>query len=173
MATKKKVPAKKTPTRAPEAGATPASTSSIPAQVREFLSKTSIPKGFVNPKQLNLQDLRKRVKEVNLKATVPLEQLLASVNRIKPAPVPEGKMPEDIKASVRALKPEARRFHGAKIALSWFPFPWLTSPCADKFGYMSSAATRAATKLPFNVATQALLGQLGNLMGDAGRDPNI
>lgn len=37
---------------------------------------------------------------------------------------------------------------------------------------MSSAATRAATKLPFNVATQALLGQLGNMMGDAGRDPN-
>jgi hypothetical protein len=37
---------------------------------------------------------------------------------------------------------------------------------------MSSAATRAATKLPFNVATQALLGQLGNLMGDPGRDPN-
>jgi hypothetical protein len=26
--------------------------------------------------------------------------------------------------------------------------------------------------LPFNVATQALVGQLGNLMGDAGRDPN-
>ena len=38
---------------------------------------------------------------------------------------------------------------------------------------MSSAATRAATKLPFNVTTQALLGQLGNLMGDPGRDPNI
>jgi hypothetical protein len=37
---------------------------------------------------------------------------------------------------------------------------------------MSSAATRAATKLPFNVATQALLGKLGNMMGDAGRDPN-
>ncbi|WP_245316362.1 peroxidase family protein [Mesorhizobium wenxiniae] len=37
---------------------------------------------------------------------------------------------------------------------------------------MSSAATRAATKLPFNVATQKLLGQLGNMMGDPGRDPN-
>jgi hypothetical protein len=37
---------------------------------------------------------------------------------------------------------------------------------------MSSAATRAATKLPFNVTTQALLGQLGGLMGDPGRDPN-
>ena len=38
---------------------------------------------------------------------------------------------------------------------------------------MSPAATRAATKLPFNVATQTLLGQLGNMMGDPGRDPNI
>jgi hypothetical protein len=37
---------------------------------------------------------------------------------------------------------------------------------------MSSVATRNATKLPFNVATQALLGQLGGMMGDPGRDPN-
>lgn len=37
---------------------------------------------------------------------------------------------------------------------------------------MSSPATRAATKLPFNVANQALLGNLGDMMGDPGRDPN-
>jgi hypothetical protein len=37
---------------------------------------------------------------------------------------------------------------------------------------MSSAATRTATKLPFNAATQALLGQLGGLMGDPNREPN-
>ena len=37
---------------------------------------------------------------------------------------------------------------------------------------MSSVAVRAATKLPFNVANQALLGQLGGMMGDPGRDPN-
>ncbi|MEK6289761.1 MAG: heme peroxidase family protein [Acidobacteriota bacterium] len=174
MATKKKVPAKRAVKRALAAVADiPASTSNIPAQLQEFLNQTSVPKDFVNSKQLVLLDLRTRVNALNLRPTVALEQLLASVNRIKPAPVPEEKLPEDIKASVRALKPEARRFHGVKLELSWFPFPAVTSSCADKFGYMSSAATRTATKLPFNVATQALLGQLGNLMGDVGRDPNL
>lgn len=174
MATKKKVPAKRAVKRALAAVADiPASTSNIPAQLQEFLNQTSVPKDFVNSKQLALLDLRTRVNALNLRPTVALEQLLASVNRIKPAPVPEEELPEDIKASVRALKPEARRFHGVKLELSWFPFPAVTSSCADKFGYMSSAATRTATKLPFNVATQALLGQLGNLMGDVGRDPNL
>jgi len=174
MATKKKLPAKKAVKRATaEAGGIPAATSNIPAQLQEFLKNTSIPKDFVNSKQLALLDLRKRVNELNLKPTVPLEQLLISVNRIKPAPVPVEKLPEDVKESIRALKPEVRRFHGTKLSLSWFPFPMLASACADRFGYMSSAATRTATKLPFNVATQALLGQLGNLMGDPGRDPNI
>ena len=174
MATKKKVPAKKAVKRALAAVTDiPASTSNIPAQLQEFLNQTSVPKDFVNSKQLALLDLRTRVNALNLRPTVALEQLLASVNRIKPAPVPEEELPEDIKGSVRALKPESRRFHGVKLELSWFPFPKVTSPCADKFGYMSSAATRTATKLPFNVATQALLGQLGNLMGDPGRDPNI
>jgi hypothetical protein len=173
MATKKKGPAKRAVKRAPAAAADiPASTSNIPAQLQEYLKQTSIPKDFVNPKHLSLLDLRKRMNELNVRTTVPLEQLLASVNRIKPAPTPVEKLPKDIKESIRALKPEVRRFHGTKIALTWFPFPGLISVCADRFGYMSSAATRAATKLPFNVAMQALLGKLGNLMGDPGRDPN-
>ena len=109
--------------------------------------------------QLKLLDLRKRMIELNLQPTVPFERLLASLNRIKPAPVPQDKLPEEFKASVRALKPETRRFHGVKLALSWFPFPGLISPCSDRFGYMSSAATWTATKLRFNVTTQALLGR--------------
>jgi hypothetical protein len=141
--------------------------------VREFLDRTAIPKDFVNSQPVALVDLRKRINEIKLAPTVSVEQLLASVNRIKPASVPEEKLPRDVRESVRALKPELRRFHGAKIELSWFPFPWLASSCADKFGYMSSAGTRAATKLPFDVPTQALLEQLGNMMGDSGRDANI
>jgi hypothetical protein len=151
----------------------PASTFNIPAQVQQFLDQTSVPKGFVNAKPLELLDLRKRTNELNVRPTVALEQLLASVNRIKPALITVEKLPEDVKASIPALKQGVRRFHGVKIPLYWFPFPWVTSACADKFGYMSSTATRASTKLPFNAATQALLGQLGNLMGDPGRDPNI
>ena len=173
MATKKKVPARRAVTRASaEVADIPASTTKIPAQLQQFLEQTSVPKGFVNSKQLALEELRKRMNELNLRPTVLLERLLASVNRVKPAHVPAEKLPEEIKASIRALKPEARRFHGVKLALPWFPFPALISSCADRFGYMSSAATRAATKLPFNATTQALLEKLGDLMGDPGRDPN-
>ncbi len=182
MATKKKAPAKKTAKPAAtkksatkksgKATDVVAAASNIPAQLQEFLKQTSVPKGFVNAKPLALLDLRQRMTELNVKPTVTAERLLASVNSIEPAAVPVEKLPEDIKTSIRALKPEVRRFHGAKLSLSWFPFPALTSACADKFGYMSSVATRTATKLPFNVATQALLGQLGNMMGDPGRDPN-
>ncbi len=179
MVTKKKAPAKQTPKRL---GATkakrkaetanPAATSEIPEPVREFLKKTSIPKGFVNPKPIVLSELRKRVTETNLRPTVSLEQLLASANRINPADLPVEKLPEDVKASIPVLKPEIRRFHGVKTPLDWFPFPWLSSACADRFGYMSSAVTRAETKLPFNDATQTLIGNLGDKMGNAGRDIN-
>ena len=178
MVTKKKAsakPKKTVATKAPKfelEPEIPAATSNIPEIVRAFLKNTSIPKGFVNAKEIKLTDLRKRVNEINIRPTVPLEQLLATVNRIKPADVPVEKLPEDVKESIPALKPGIRRFHGIKIPLYWFPFPWLSSACADKFGYMSSAATRAATKLPFNVATQALLGNLGDMMGNPGRDPN-
>lgn len=150
----------------------PASTTTIPLQMQKFLDRTSIPKDFVKSKLLALPEMRKRVADLNLRITVPLEQLLTSVNRIKPTTELE-ELPEDTKESIPALKPAARRFHGVKIPLYWFPFPGVSSACADKFGYMSSVATRNATKLPFNVAMQALLGQLGNLMGDPGRDPNI
>ena len=178
MVTKKKTPTKSKrtgttkATKQPDQAEIPAAMSDIPEQVRAFLKETSVPKGFVNPKEIKLLDLRKRVNAINLRPTVPLEQLLASVNRIKPASLPIEKLPEDIQESVPALKPQIRRFHGMKIPLYWFPFPWLSSLCADRFGYMSSAATRAATRLPFNVATQVLLGDLGNMMGDPGRDPN-
>ena len=148
------------------------STQEIPAELQQFLSQTSIPKGFKNSNRIDLEELRNRLNELNLRPTVSVEDLLTSVNRIKPAPAPREKTAGEIKSSVRAIKPDAKRFHGAKLSLSWFPFPPLITSCADRFGYMSSSAIRTATKLPFNVTTQALLGQLGNLMGDPGRDPN-
>ncbi|WP_244956114.1 hypothetical protein [Rhizobium changzhiense] len=149
-----------------------AATPQIPEPLRDFLKRTSIPKAFVNTKPIALSELQKRLIELNLRPTVSIEPLLASANRIEPATLPLKNLPEDVEESLPALKPGIRRFHGVKIPLYWFPFPWLSSACADRFGYMSSPATREATKLPFNVATQALLGQLGIMMGDAGRDPN-
>ncbi|HEX8117940.1 MAG TPA: heme peroxidase family protein [Pyrinomonadaceae bacterium] len=188
MATKKKAPARKggarktaTPLKKAADAAkddstieeVPAATAQdIPEPVRAFLLRNPIPKGFVAAKPVELADLRKRSLELNLRFTTAIEDLPAVIARIKPAAEPIEKLPEDIRESVPALKPSVRRFHGTKIPLYWFPLPKISSRCADKFGYMSSAATRAATKLPFNVTTQALLNQLGNLMGDAGRDPN-
>src|SRR5215207_3661872 len=191
MATKKKAPAKKggakkggaksskkaaTPGAQPAASAaaddTPAAFSEIPEQVQEFLQRNSVPQAFVNAQPVALTQLRKRANDINLKASVSLERLLTSVNRIKPAELPVERLPRDVKESVPALRPTARRFHGMKIPLYWFPLPKTSSRCADKFGYMSSAATRAATRLPFNATTQGLLERLGNLMGDPGRDPN-
>jgi hypothetical protein len=150
----------------------PGSGSEIPLPVERFLKEPAAPKGFVNRKPLKLPGLRERVHEADLRLTVPPEELLRTVNRIKPARTPFEKFPEDIQGSVLSLRERLRRFHGIKIPLYWFPLPWIISTCADRFGYMSSTAVRNSTKLPFNVPTQALLGQLGNMMGDPGRDPN-
>ena len=84
---------------------------------------------------------------------------MESVNRIKrDAGQPVAKMPEEIQSSLRALKPEQRRFHGSKISLTWFPFPWLASPCADKFGYMSSAAVTERDEAGFQRSESVVTG---------------
>ena len=151
----------------------PTETPAIPARLLALLKETAAPRRFVNPAPVSVRQLREQLAELNLKPSVPVERLVETVNRIKrDAGQPVAKMPEEIKSSLRALKPEQRRLHGSKISLTWFPFPWLASPCADRFGYMSSAAVRSATKLAFNSVNQSLLGQLGGLMGDPGRDPN-
>ena len=172
MAANKKKRSARKGTKRPASEATRPSNAdpNIPPQLREFLDNPAAPKGFVTAKKLGLAELRKRLLDLDVRPTVPLERLLAALNRIKASRAP--KLPEEVKASIRALKPEVRRFHGTKIDLSWFPFPWVTSPCADKFGYMSTVPVRTATKLPFNPAVEALLGELGALMGDPSREPN-
>lgn len=86
------------------------------------------------------------------------------------APAPIADLPNEIRQSIEALRPQRRSFHGAKFSLAYFPTGRVTSPCADMFGYMSSASIRAATSLPFDPPTISLLDQLGALMADAGRD---
>jgi hypothetical protein len=135
------------------------------------LTQTSIPREFQRPKPFRLDELKRRVRELKVHFNTTDEKLLASANRINPdAHVPVEKLPQDLKASLAALKPQARKFHGSKFSLAYFPFPMVASPCGDKFGYMSTTAVRTATKLPVNIAMLALMEQLGNLMGDPGRD---
>jgi len=161
-----------TPTRTKEPEARPGPVPDLPSSVQRFLKETAIPKGFVNARPLKLAELRRRLYESDLRLTVSPQDLISSASRIKPAATPVGRLPDDLQESLPGLKERLKRFHGIKIPLYWFPLPWVGSTCADRFGYMSSAATRNATKLPFNVATQALLGDLGGMMGDPGREPN-
>ena len=116
-------------------------------------------------------DLERRFSEFNIRPTVDSKKFLAAVNKINPiARMPMDKMPEEIKKTLVNLKPEAKRFHGAKMSLYWFPPSMVFSKCANRYGYMSTAPVRNASKLPFNAVSQGLLRNLGDMMGDPGRD---
>ncbi|WP_287246416.1 heme peroxidase family protein [Mesorhizobium sp.] len=134
------------------------------------LSDSASPSGAARKAAMSPEEVSARVREFNLKPTVSEAQLYAAVNRISDAAVPIAKLPEDIRETIATLKPAIRSFHGAKMSLAWFPLLPLASPCADKFGYMSSWLTRAATRLQFTPANQALLDTLGDLMADPGRE---
>ncbi|HVF95936.1 MAG TPA: peroxidase family protein, partial [Flavisolibacter sp.] len=142
----------------------------VPATQELLLSSLNAPQA-ASREIIKMPDLEKRLIEFNVRPKIDLSKMLTTVNKINTQPlVPVDKLPEDIKKSIQALKPGTKRFHGTKISLAWFPFPWVKSPCADKFCYMSSAAVRMATALPFNLANQVLMGKLGDMMGDPGRE---
>lgn len=137
----------------------------------DILKKGLLEKQPANRLITTMAALEKRLIEFNIKMPVPVKKLLTTINKINPdALLPIEKMPEDIRKSLTVLKPVIRRFHGIKLNLAYFPFPTIISPCADKFGYMSSAAVRASSKLTFNIANQVLLGNLGDLMGNPLRE---
>lgn len=118
----------------------------------------------------NITELKTALNADQIRFNAQPEQLLTAIKTIARSVAPSmADAPIDRQLSVAALTPEIKRFHGAKVALGWFPGPALASPCADKFGYMSKPAVRNASKLPFDVATQALLAQLGASMADPAR----
>ena len=108
--------------------------------------------------------------ERSARAGVSAEVQAAAMRMTGEAPVKESALPRDVKESTEALAPQAKRFHGAKVSLAWFPWKRLASDCADKFGYLTPKIIRSFTSLPFNATTVALMDQLGTLMGDAGRE---
>jgi len=115
-------------------------------------------------------EIGKKIDELGMHITAKTSELVKSIGKLDDPEVAISELPVDVQRSVPALKPIAKRFHGLKVALGWFPGPVLRSPCADKFGYMAPASVRSSSKLAFNVTNQALLGQLGDMMGDSGRD---
>lgn len=174
MATKK-APAKKVSKKVATAKTVRSKNSNVAEALSDRqLAANPIRRASKGPQGLTLDQLRIKLRELNLRPTVGLERLVMSVNKIKPnALVPVLKLPEDLQQGIKAMVPAQRRVHGTKFPLSWFPPILVKSPCADKFGYMSSAATRASTSLPFDAVHQALMNQLGDLMGDPGRETGI
>lgn len=92
------------------------------------------------------------------------------VGRIVPQPLPAP--PERVERALKGLDPRIKRFHGVRVPLYWLPPVLVKSPCADMFGYMTSVAVRNASKLPFDATHQQLLDDLGQMMGDPGRELN-
>jgi len=167
-ATNKKTASKKTVSK--KTATTKSAATAVPA-AEEMLLTSMNTKLTPNPKPIKMGELEKRLIEFNVKSKVDIKKILTSVNKINPEGfMPVEKMPGDIKKSVQSLRPGTKRFHGTKISLAWFPFSSIKSPCADKFGYMSPPAIRAASRLPFNMDNQLLLGKLGDMMGDPNRE---
>jgi len=99
-----------------------------------------------------------------------VEAVLDAIDTVHPV-VAEDELPIDIRSSLAHLDGPVARFHGAKFSLGYFPWPSVSSLCADKFGYLTSAATRSASMLPVTAASRALLEELGHLMGNADAVP--
>lgn len=124
--------------------------------------------------------LKSEERAPNTSAFKPPPRIPENLEKLSPAvrkeivkrliPRPEPLPPESIMRSLKALEPPVKRYHGVKVPIRWFPGSLIASPCADKFGYMFSAGVRNGSKLPFNAPMQAALNQLGNLMGDPGRE---
>jgi Animal haem peroxidase len=123
------------------------------------------------PVLLEPKELDERLRDLRIKPTVDRRRLLTTINhQRRETAFPFLDLPDEIKKSLQALAPTSRRFHGSKFSLAYFPGPVRRSPCADRFGYMSSQTIRQATRLPFDAPTRALLEQLGALMADPGRE---
>lgn len=156
------------------------------ARTRSAAKKTVAPKTAKRAPSTRSARSSRSVTTAAIKTTLPFKlpqsvgkslEALTQVERkrmiARLIPRPEPAPPPRVATLIRALEPPIKRFHGTRVPLRWFPEILITSPCANKFGYMFPVAVRTATRLPFSATTQALLNQLGNLMGDPARDSGV
>lgn len=128
--------------------------------------------GKINKPMVNLsvEAMRKKMNEIGMPMTVPPEKMAQALKHINPqVEFPIEALPEEKRLDLKILKPTIRRFHGTHFKMSWLPSRLIESKCANKFGYMTNTLVRAS-KLSFNNTNQQLLTELGNLMGDTGRE---
>ncbi len=118
-----------------------------------------------NKPSIDLQVLAERAKHFNL-SDIPAEKLAKSLIAMNPSGVQFPDPPTlEVRSAVQNMRPGVSRFHGAKVSKAWFPSSFTgASASSNKFGYLTPAAVRNNSKLPFNATTQALLDLLGNFM---------
>lgn len=92
---------------------------------------------------------------------------IAEILKRKGAELPQ--LDREKRQSIQAMRIDLKRYHGIKIPLKWFPWWRWRTPCADKFGYLTSSKIRKMTRLKLNNTTRDLLDQLGDFMGDPSR----
>ncbi len=121
-----------------------------------------------------LKALNSRIKKYNIKPTVDTKKLHSVIKKINPdADTPLEDLSAEVRASLRFMRSENRRFHGAKVSTLWFPWGHRHSKCKNRFGYLTKGNVRSSSRLNFNNTNIDLLNQLGNLMGNSGRENGI
>ena len=81
----------------------PASASDIPDQVQRFLKEPAAPAGYRRSQRLSVADLRRRLIETDIELTVSADEVLDSINRLRPARLPVERFPEDLKEFLRRV----------------------------------------------------------------------
>lgn len=120
---------------------------------------------------IDRHQVRAKARAAGMVVTADSERLMASAATVVNATAaPNEAIPAEVRQSTEALQQRVKRFHGARASLAWFPWPWVSSACGDRFGYLTPWPLRKASRLPFTPATVALVDRLGELMGDPGRE---
>lgn len=120
------------------------------------------------------EQISQAMEQFDLKTTVEMEKLEEAIGKLDSKKLNgTDKNPPGVRASRRFMRGNIKRFHGIRASLAYLPKRFKASKEMNKFGYMISAGTRAATKLSFSQANISLLNDLGNLMGNSDRENEI
>lgn len=142
-------------------------------EVQPFLA-ASTARRTAAVRSINPDMVAERVQALELRPTVSREVLAESVQqfvRRRPEVIDLDQLPDEIAASQQAARPQSKRLHGGKFLLPYFPPHLVNSPCANKFGYLSTAKTRKVGRLPFTTANRTLLSALADEMGTVTGSP--